>query len=159
MMVELPDNHRNLCLFRWARKDNKDNWKTVWYRFKRLPWGLKCATAMLQIVLAYVFDQLALKHPEDREACKEMKKSIYMDDVSVFGKTGEECILKMEIAIKALSAACMKLGKFRGYPSEASDQMLKGPSPHQFKILGIMYDADKDVYRPTFDKLPYFLKR
>jgi hypothetical protein len=151
MQVGIRESDRNLLLVRWWEEQEDGSWKTVFYRFKRLPWGIISAPFVLNAVVRYLYDKYAKLHPELAEDIAELKRSTYVDDILAFGKTPEEAARKMNIAVDALAAGQMQVTKFRSHPCQIADELSvrdvfsKGePSADTFKVLGLWYQSSTD---------------
>ena len=156
MQVGVPPEDRNYLLFRWQRKDKNGRWRTHWFRFTRLPWGLVCSPFVLNAVIRFLFKRYAEKHPEHKEVLDAIAADTYVDDLAAGADTEDEAVRRMRIAMAALAEGKMILTKFKGVPATIGDRLAQADTPRQFKMLGMLVDADKDLIRPALKTIEVY---
>lgn len=73
----------------------------------------------------------------------------YVDDVAAGADNEDEAVRRMLIAMAALSDGRMILTKFKGVPASIGDRLAQAETSMEFKMLGLLVEADKDLIRPA----------
>jgi hypothetical protein len=158
LQMSIREEERDLLL-----EEQKDgSWKSVLYRFHRLPWGLISAPFILNATVRFLYQKYAQEHPEYADIIKDLMLTTYVDDINSFADKGPDAQLKIKVARWALEPAHMRVTKFRSHPKHLAVELIQEfepggpPSVEEFKILGMWYNTTTDQIWCAFEHIHDF---
>ena len=157
VQVQLLPEDQFLLAIRWpAEKLADGSYRYDWYRFMHLPWGIACASFVLNAAVRYLLRKYAEQFPQTKEFTDLLQINAYVDDIASTGNTIEETVTTADIAIKALAAGEMNLTKHRGYPPTIVEALGSEPTYDPYKILGCGFNPANDTLCVRMDNLDAF---
>jgi hypothetical protein len=162
LQISIREEERDLRLIDWWEEQPDGSWKSVLYRFHRLPWGLISAPFILNACVRFLYMKYAREHPEHEEIIKDLMQTTYVDDINSFDETGPAAKPKIVVARAALEPAHMRVTKFRSHPKCLADELIQEfepggpPSVEEFKILGMWYNTITDQIWCAFEHIHDF---
>lgn len=120
-------------------------------RFLRVTFGVKCSPFLLAGTVQH---HLSLCPPST--VVKELSENLYVDDFLSGADDEQEVATLYEEANKVMEKAGMKLAKWASNESAVMGEGVdsSGLTSEYVKILGITWDADKDVFTFTIADMP-----
>ena len=139
LQIEVAEEDRDYLRFLWYNTDGK----LIVYRFKRVPFGLRCSSFLLNATIKYHMD-LQLKGSNDPCLLNLLNKSNYVDDWLTGAKTSEEVLeIKCKLS-NLLEPIGMQLHKFNSN-SEIVRKKLEINSPEIDTVLGLPWNVETDL--------------
>ncbi|EYB96025.1 hypothetical protein Y032_0154g2997 [Ancylostoma ceylanicum] len=142
--IRLVESNKDLCRFLWLRNVNlpptKDN--LVYYRFRRLPFGVTASPSILNMCLA------SFLNSQGSDLAQEIAKNLYVDNIMMTADTIEEALQKYKASKNLFAQIGMNLREYVSNSAEvntqiaACDKLDNGP----FKLLGVSYDVNQDSF-------------
>ncbi|KAH7708794.1 Pao retrotransposon peptidase family protein [Aphelenchoides avenae] len=153
LQMAVKESHRDCLWFVWfkdpTREPTDDN--LVYYRFNRVPFGLKSSPYLLAGVIK--------KHLESEGTplAMEMLKNCYVDNVLLMADTVDEALQKYRDSKAIFAKAQMPLREYASNNSEFNDALdiADRADLHKLRELGIRWDVTADYWDiPLRPKLP-----
>jgi hypothetical protein len=128
------------------------------YRFVRLPWGLNCSPFILQAAIKCHGEDIIATITNDEEQVKIIREiliSLYIDDLIKTFNDPAEITKVLAVAFSMLESAGWEITKIRSNCEEINKKYnidpktLEGLKLLTHKVLGILYDGEKDTIRPN----------
>jgi hypothetical protein len=98
LQISIREDERDLLLVDWWEEQKDGSWKSVLYRFHRLPWGLISAPFIWNATVRFLYQKYAQEDPEYAEIIKDLMLTTYVDDINSFADKGPDAQLKIKVA-------------------------------------------------------------
>ena len=154
--IKIFDIDSDKLLIHWFKNVNKSDFSIVGYKFKRLPFGLRCSPAILMLAL---FKILILDSDENDPFKNEKEKIfdlMYMDNGFVTSNDEEELSELKNKLPSFFNPYGFELQKMYSNSTVIQgnlDEFLDQETPQVVKLLGFLYDRIND----TLSTVPLYL--
>ncbi|GFU15780.1 integrase catalytic domain-containing protein [Nephila pilipes] len=163
--IELDDSDKNVTKFFWT--DNPESFSES-LRFNRVLFGINSSPFLLTATIKYHLKKYSSLFPQTHEL---LNKFVYVDDVlggqstvtSAY-TTSVECVQIFSEANMPLhkwatnSAELRELWEKNGFSIETSSNSI-GQNMINYKVLGISWDTDRDVFYFDIENLLSFISK
>ncbi|GFT27435.1 integrase catalytic domain-containing protein [Trichonephila clavipes] len=162
--VELDDSDKNVTKFLWT--DNPESLEVL--RFNRVLFGINSSPFLLTATIKYHLKKYSSLFPQTHEL---LNKFVYVDDVlggqstvAFAYTTSVECFQIFNEANMPLhkwatnSAELRELWGKNGFSTETSSNSI-GQNMINYKVLGISWDTDRDVFYFDIESLLSFISK
>ena len=110
LMIAIHPDDRNALRFLWYENIEEENPDVIIYRFCRVIFGVNCSPFLLNATLNHHVNQYMESH---EEICKEILRSLYVDDLNTGAQSDEECMQIYNVARKIMLDGAFNLRKWR----------------------------------------------
>ncbi|GFT14098.1 integrase catalytic domain-containing protein [Nephila pilipes] len=166
--VELDDSDKNVAKFFWTDNPESFSESLEVLRFNRVLFGINSSPFLLTATIKYHLKKYSSLFPQTHEL---LNKFVYVDDVlgglstvaSAY-TTSVECVQIFSEANMPLhkwatnSAELRELWEKNGFSVETSSNSI-GQNMINYKVLGISWDTDRDVFNFDIENLLSFISK
>ncbi|GFT74752.1 integrase catalytic domain-containing protein [Nephila pilipes] len=166
--VELDDSDKNVTKFFWTDNPESFSESLEVLRFKRVLFGINSSPFLLTAMIKYHLKKYSSLFPQTHEL---LNKFVYVDDVlggqstvaSAY-TTSVECVQIFSEANMPFhqwatnSAELRELWEKNGFSIETSSNSI-GQNMINYKVLGISWDTDRDVFYFDIENLLSFISK
>ncbi|GFU04098.1 integrase catalytic domain-containing protein [Nephila pilipes] len=162
--VELDDSDKNVTKFFWT--DNPESLEVL--RFNRVLFGINSSPFLLTATIKYHLKKYSSLFPQTHEL---LNKFVYVDDVlggqSTVASAYTNCVECVQIFSEANmplhkwatnSAELRELWEKNGFSIEISSNSI-GQNMINYKVLGISWDTDRDIFYFDIENLLSFISK
>ena len=110
LMIAIHPDDRNALRFLWYENIEEEDPDIIIYRFCRVIFGVNCSPFLLNATLHHHVNQYMESHGE---VCKEILRSLYVDDLNTGAQSDEECMQIYNVARKVMLDGAFNLRKWR----------------------------------------------
>ena len=109
-MIAVHPDDRNALRFLWYENIEEADPEIIIYRFCRVIFGVNCSPFLLNATLNHHVNHYMESH---EEICKEILRSLYVDDLNTGAQSDEECMQVYNVARKIMLEGAFNLRKWR----------------------------------------------
>ena len=110
LMIAVHPDDRNALRFLWYENIEEADPEIIIYRFCRVIFGVNCSPFLLNATLNHHVNHYMESH---EEICKEILRSLYVDDLNTGAQSDEECMQVYNVARKIMLDGAFNLRKWR----------------------------------------------
>ena len=147
--IKLYNTDQQKLLFHWFQNPEKNDFRIVTYKFKKLPFGLRCSPTLLMIALYIILIKTTQgKTEEEIEQQKLLFDLMYMDNGAYTSMKEEEMKNILEVLKRIFNPFHLYLQQMYTNLSplqEELDKTLDQQTPEDVKLLGLQYNRKRDT--------------